>query len=444
MNSKTISISIIIPVYNGIKTLRQCLEAATNQSFDDYECIVVDDGSKDGSVETAKQFPVRVIELSGGPSGPAYARNRGAEVARGDVLFFVDADVIIPLDTLHKIAATFQQHPEISALFGSYDESPVGGEFLSQYKNLLHHFVHQQGQEDAATFWSGCGAVLRKVFLQVGGFDADRYPRPSIEDIELGCRLRASGYKIFLNKDIQVTHMKHWSLSGLIRTDVFNRAIPWTLLIMQERNIPNDLNLNFSQRISALLLLIILVVIGINAFHLNLLFLPLLTGLFLLLAGSWQRQEGSTFFQMSKTSEKFTYMLMGVIGVLALFSHETPLIPFLALLLPLTLVGSYLTKGEGLVKNAVYSAMMVVFGVGFTLLFASYPPQLVIPLIILLALIMLLNNQLYLFFARKRGIVFALAALPLQLLYYFYSMVAFVISSGIYFWNTNLKPRRSY
>lgn len=444
MKSKTLSISIIIPVFNGIKTLPQCLQAVTNQSFDDYECIVVDDGSSDGSVETAKQFPVRIVELSGGPRGPAYSRNRGAEVARGQVLFFVDADVIIPPDTLKKIAASFQRRPEISALFGSYDESPAGGEFLSQYKNLLHHFIHQQGQEEAGTFWSGCGAVLRDVFFQVGKFDAERYPHPSIEDIELGCRLKASGFKILLNKDIQVTHMKHWSLIGLIRTDVFNRAIPWTLLIMQERNIPNDLNLNFSQRISALLLLVLLVVIGINSFHLNVLFLPLLTGLFLLLAGSWQRQEGRTFFQMSKTSEKTTYMLMGVIGVLALFSHETALIPFLALLLPVTLVGSYLANGEGLLKNAVFAAMMVLFGIGFTLLFASYPATLVLPLIVLLLLIMLLNNRLYLFFARKRGVVFALAALPLQLLYYFYSMVAFVISSAIYFWNTNLKPRRSY
>ena len=57
---------------------------------------------------------------------------------------------------------------------------------VSQYRNLLHHFVHQHGHAEASTFWAGCGAIRRAAFDAVGGFDAARFPRPSIEDIELG------------------------------------------------------------------------------------------------------------------------------------------------------------------------------------------------------------------------------------------------------------------
>lgn len=94
------------------------------------------------------------------------------EVASGDVVFFVDADVVIRSDTVSKVAETFAQHPEITAMFGSYDDDPQAGPFSSQFKNLFHHFVHQQGRQQAVTFWSGCGAVRRYVFLKSGGFNS--------------------------------------------------------------------------------------------------------------------------------------------------------------------------------------------------------------------------------------------------------------------------------
>lgn len=267
---RTLLISVIIPVYNSAAMLTRCLEAVTASEYRHYECIVVDDGSIDDSRIVAARFPVRVIELSGGPRGPAYARNRGANVAQGDVLFFIDADVLITSDTLGKVAATFTQQPSVDAVFGSYDDSPAVGSLVSQYKNLFHHFVHQNSSTKAVTFWSGCGAVRREVFLAMGGFDEERYPRPSIEDIELGYRMSAAGYAIVLNKEIQVKHLKHWTLPGMIRSDVFDRAIPWTMLILRDRHLPNDLNLRFSQRVSMVLA------------HLLVFYLPLLAVLSLL------------------------------------------------------------------------------------------------------------------------------------------------------------------
>ncbi len=56
------------------------------------------------------------------------------------------------------------EEPDLAAVFGSYDDEPAAPNFLSQYKNLFHHFVHQQGSAEASTFWSGCGAILWPTF----------------------------------------------------------------------------------------------------------------------------------------------------------------------------------------------------------------------------------------------------------------------------------------
>src|SRR5262249_41295744 len=104
--------------------------------------------------------------------------------------------------------------------------------------------------ENASTFWSGCGAIRREVFLSLGGFDA-AYVRPSIEDIELGYRLARSGGRIRLAKHIQVTHLKRWTLWNILRTDILDRALPWTALIRRTGKLPNDLNLQNSGRLSA-------------------------------------------------------------------------------------------------------------------------------------------------------------------------------------------------
>src|SRR5262249_25850534 len=91
------TISVIIPVYNGAAYLNLCLQAVAASNYRSYECIVVDDGSTDGGGSIAAQFAtsVQVVHLAGGPRGPAYARNRGAEVARGAILFFLDVDIVL-------------------------------------------------------------------------------------------------------------------------------------------------------------------------------------------------------------------------------------------------------------------------------------------------------------------------------------------------------------
>jgi GT2 family glycosyltransferase len=192
-----------------------------------------------------------VVSLPDGPRGPAVARNRGAALAGGDALVFVDADVAVHSDSLARIERYLAEQPSLAALFGSYDADPPARGLVARYKNLLHHYVHQHGRREASTFWAGCGAVRRDVFVALGGFD-ESYGRPSIEDIDLGRRLRQAGYCVWLCPDVQVTHLKRWTLSSLLRSDICERAVPWTRLILRQRHLPADLNLDAKSRLSAL------------------------------------------------------------------------------------------------------------------------------------------------------------------------------------------------
>ncbi len=240
-------LSVIVPVLNGATFLPNCLRAIQQQTFPDYELIVVDDGSTDASAELARQAGAHIVTTSG-RLGPAKARNLGAAEAFGEVLVFVDADVNLHPDALERFAALFRSNAGYAAVFGSYDTNPSDPHFVSQYKNLFHHFVHHQAAGPAETFWAGCGAVRKRAFESCSGF-SESYGRPSIEDVELGTRLRAAGYHVLLEPVIQGTHAKRWTLLNLVRTDLFDRAIPWTVLVLTRRNLPATLNLKTSQKL---------------------------------------------------------------------------------------------------------------------------------------------------------------------------------------------------
>lgn len=250
------TVSVIVPVFRGGPAFEQCLTSlwACVPSAD--ELIVVVDGGDPVAVAAAKYAKAKVIVLEE-RQGPAMARNAGAQAAIGQVLFFVDADVLVPPGAITQVRKLFRENPEVVAMMGSYDDAPAADNFLSQYKNLLHHYVHQRAGEEAFTFWTGCGAVRRGVFLKMGGF-SDQYAEPSVEDIEFGYRLRAAGHAIRLSHDLQVTHLKRWTPRSLLTTDLHHRAIPWTELILAAGRFDDDLNIDRRSRWKVVLVYLML------------------------------------------------------------------------------------------------------------------------------------------------------------------------------------------
>ncbi|MHB1223772.1 MAG: glycosyltransferase family 2 protein [Gemmatimonadaceae bacterium] len=237
-----LTLSVIVPAHRNGALLRRSLAAlrASDLPRDRWELIVADDASGDDTPTVAGAQADRVIRLEPPSRGPARARNRAAEQARGDLLVFLDADVCLHPDALRRFADAFAADqaraagPALGAVFGVYDDAPPEPGLVSQYRNLVHRYVHLRGAGPAETFWAGCGAVRSEAFRAAGGFDEHRYTRPQIEDIELGHRLRDLGWRIELSPDIQGTHLKRWTLRSGIAADVRDRGVPWVRLLLAD------------------------------------------------------------------------------------------------------------------------------------------------------------------------------------------------------------------
>ena len=439
-------ISAIVPVHNSSEYLRECLQALSNSSVTPLECIVVDDCSTDNSAAVAREYGATVITADK-RSGPARARNLGSKSARGEILFFLDADICVHTDTLEHIEAAFSEDTGLDAIIGSYDDSPGSKDFISQYKNLMHSFMHQTAHQEACTFWSGCGAIRKTVFEEFGGFD-ESYNRPSIEDIELGSRLHHAGRKLVLDRQIQVQHLKRWTFWGLVKTDIFSRGIPWTELILRDRHMPNDLNVHLSQRVSVALVFLLSGMSLFAAVYWRGYFLvPLFAILFLILGRYWvefadQRDRKAGMF--------WTTLIVAVIVVTAYFHDMSVLIPPLLLGFVLLLIRhryEYRSKKWIYLSLLLAATLLTLFV--FMLFYIPFH-RFVFSVIVVLLGIVLLNTQFYLFLAAKRGRSFALAAIPFHLLYHFYNGLSFAAGLIRYFWRTgrlfspkNSLPRKS-
>jgi len=313
-------VTVIVPVYNGGWCLDRCLEGIRRSSYREYELIVVDNGSTDNSVAIAQGHGARIAHCPG-PSGPGAARNAGVKLATGHIVLFVDADVVVHVDVLERVVARFHEDSELAAVFGSYDDRPTALNFLSQYKNLLHHFVHQRANSRATTFWGGCGAIRKDIFVSVGGFDQEKYPTPSIEDIELGDRMHRQGYRIWLDKGLQATHLKEWRWKSLLRAEILYRAMPWSRLILERQGLVNDLNLKMSQRASAAVAGLFLAGLTLSPFFPWLAYgCVFLLGVFVLLNRDlfafFLRRKGVIFSAMSVPMHGFYFIYSGVTFVL--------------------------------------------------------------------------------------------------------------------------------
>ncbi len=224
-------VSVVMPVYNAEATLAECLTRLYQSTFTDFETIMVDDGCTDSSCAIAANFPVRIVP-SPGRVGPAVARNLGARVATGELLFFIDSDVMVRPDTLSLLAEGFE-NGDVDGFCGVQAAQMRHRDLVSQYKNIWMRWTYLRQTGDVPLFYTTAAAIRREAFLRVGGFDQG-YATPNVEDTAFGQKLARMGVRVRIHPELEVEHVKRYSLSGLLKVD-FMRAISLTRLKLRHR-----------------------------------------------------------------------------------------------------------------------------------------------------------------------------------------------------------------
>ena len=249
-------VALVVPAHRPGSDLKACLAAISACEPPPDEFVVVVDGGDpevvaDVVATVTGPLADRVVTVPIEASGPATARNVGVASTSSEIVLFVDSDVVVRPDIVDSVRAALAD-PDVDAIIGSYDDRAATATTVSQFRNLLHHWTHQRSAGPGHTFWGACGAIRRPAFEAVGGFD-ESYRDATIEDIELGERLTRAGFHIEVVPSVQVTHLKTWTLTGMIHTDVTKRGIPWTRLMLADGAMSDDLNTTRAARVTVAL-----------------------------------------------------------------------------------------------------------------------------------------------------------------------------------------------
>jgi glycosyltransferase involved in cell wall biosynthesis len=223
-------ISVVLPVHDGARTLERALSALFASSFQDFELIVIDDASTDGSAAIAERFPARVLR-SPARAGAFACRNRGGDGARGDILLFLDADVVVQADTLAQVERRFRD-PGMACLIGLYALEHPNDDLASVYKNTWIRFSYLSAADRVDWFFTAIGALRRDVWMRSKRFGEAFNTRYGGGDIDFGRSLAGDGVSIVLDKDLAVVHQKRFGLAGLLAND-FRRAFGWSRLSLR-------------------------------------------------------------------------------------------------------------------------------------------------------------------------------------------------------------------
>jgi glycosyltransferase involved in cell wall biosynthesis len=230
-----LDISVIIPIRDGIDTLGRCLASLKQSNFPGLEVIVVDDCSKKDCSEVVRSYGFKSIRLNE-PREAEYARNKGSELANGDVLVFIDCDMVIQPDALHRIHKHFSSN-HYSAISGVCTPESDQKNLVARYKNLWLYYSYANSPEDFDFWISSIGAVRREVFFALKGFHTTFHTKYGGGDLEFGRRLKQAGQKILLDTRIQGKHLKPYTFWGLLRND-YNRGKGWLQFAVGQKMIP--------------------------------------------------------------------------------------------------------------------------------------------------------------------------------------------------------------
>lgn len=235
-------VSVIVPVKNGTATLANCLKAVRRSYYKNFEIIVVDDHSTDGSGDAARSYKCTVIEVANG-KGANNARNIGAAQAKGDILMFVDADIVIERETMLEIVETLEEN-YLDAVVGIYTAKHRHESFVSQYKNLWVRYSYIKSPPAIDWLFGSISGIKRKSFEKLGGFNVELLAKHGHDDIELGKRAAQAELNIVLNMDIEVEHLKRYTIVSFIKNE-FHRSMGFAALAMQFKETTQSITKGF-------------------------------------------------------------------------------------------------------------------------------------------------------------------------------------------------------
>ena len=232
-------ISVIIPFYNSSETLKECLDSVFNNKFNNFEVIAVSDKSTDSSIEIAKNYNCKIIELEEN-KGPAFARNAGANSALGDTLLFLDSDCVIKNDALILIDRIFKEQ-KINVIQGVYSHKPDYKSICTQYQQSFYcYFSWHEQLRYTNNLISMCFAIKKDTFIKCEGFNTS-IKNATAEDDEFGYTLAENGNKILILRELTVDHRVEYNISKFI-TRNFKMYVDMMKTFIRKKTYINKMN----------------------------------------------------------------------------------------------------------------------------------------------------------------------------------------------------------
>lgn len=254
--SDMLNVSVVIPNYDRGEEVLECIDSIQDSSILPREIVVVDDCSTDNSVEMLEAVNIKVIKHSEN-RGTAAARNTGARNSEGDIIVFIDSDVVIHKDTIKKCVEFFQRDESASVIVGLPDKTNKYPGIVTAHF-LMRMYFRLFEYSDSVSYTNGTlTAVRRNIFNKIGGYN-EKLRTPGIEDAEFGLDAYRNHEKIYLDKTNVVTHNKKIDFWGLIRSDMA-RTVDRVFFMFRKRHTRSVLKekrfftISFSQIFSALL-----------------------------------------------------------------------------------------------------------------------------------------------------------------------------------------------
>lgn len=215
------ALSVIVPVRDDAANLASVLEAleASDMPRSQWELIVVDDASSDDSPVVAARHADAVVRLPGASRGAAYARNRGAEMARSELVLFLGADIRVKPDSLRHLVERMERDSELAAV-SAVAVPEQSASLAAQYRSGHARFTGERSPSDALTISPECGVVRRSAFMQAGMWDEWRIHQPRTEAAELASRLRVLGHRLTIDRSVEVECLRRWDAASVLAADL--------------------------------------------------------------------------------------------------------------------------------------------------------------------------------------------------------------------------------